>query len=166
MSKFKIGDLLPMGKVAAISVDSVGVRYRFCGYMRWYYESELVKEEPKMKEWPCNEIEKENQGWHYSGGVIAHAVPDRWNYCPDCSASRPEPKEETLEAIIKEQTFICLGENLKPSQIARITQAIREHLKGKEDEIRAYIIKGVDRYCFPETATRLTKDILRTLGVE
>ena len=134
-------------------------------------DCEAIKEEPKMKEWPCEHIQKayDNKLWVFGG---LHCGSDgqvgKWNLCPLCGAKRPEPKEETLEKVFRKtrNNLIELGYDIErePEElIIALSKAIREHLKSKEGEMVRTIDGTFGNNVF---SRQVAKQILRVLGVE
>lgn len=174
-SKFKVGDLVSVkgafrkGKIHTVSdwYGVEGVPYKCIDA-----ELELV-EEPKMekegtwvpcsnkekKEWPCEHFYKSihDASWVFKDGtreLVAHF----WSYCPKCGAERPKEKE-TLEEII-EKYYYGTEDSGESDSIAK---AIREHLKGKEQDITD-LLEGT--YNGSTYHFRVAKKILKTLGIK
>ena len=167
-TKFRIGDRVQFQGISGYLYGTVRSNNAIIlnetgGY---YSESELelVKEEPKMKEWPCEHICFSNaetyKGWINSN--TCQFIEKTTLFCKYCGAKRPEPKEETWEKILSD-AYISTPISEQP--VKHQSKAIREHLKSKEGEITNLITEW-KLSPGSQVASKLAKQILKVLGVE
>ena len=189
-SKFKVGDRVKYkdrtGVITNIRKHSYDVSLdglNSCYQYLLESELELVKEEPKMrdytvgvdpgayggdksyqremKEWPCEHIKRayDDKLW-VLGEINCGNVGQKgaWSVCPICEAKRPEPKEETLEDVIEKAYGITPSSHEISIMLAK---AIREHLK-----VALTALIWGRRLRNEMEAVDLAKQILKVLGVE